>query len=69
MNQVLQKVKNVKKEGCVSIILNTHRTKPDNVKDEKKLKNLVKEAEKRLYNQYEKRFVWPIMDNINKVVE
>jgi len=69
MKPLLQKVKNIKKEACVSIILNTHRTKPESLKDELALKNLVKDAETRLYNQYEKRFVWPIMDNINKVVE
>jgi hypothetical protein len=69
MNPLLQKVRNIYQEGCVTITLNTHRTRPDNEKDPINLKNLVKEAEKRLYNDYEKRFVWPIMENLNHLVE
>ncbi len=69
MNPLLKKAKDIYTEGCVSIIMNTHRTKPENQHDPVLLKNLVKEAEERLYNDYEKRFVWPIMENINKVVE
>src|SRR5690554_4319102 len=42
-------------ENCVSIILNTHRTSPDNKKDSINLKNLVKEAENRLLADESKR--------------
>jgi len=69
MDNILKKIKNIQAEACVTIILNTHRTRPDNEKDPLLLKNLVKEAEQRLYDTYEKRFVWPIMDNLNKLVE
>jgi len=69
MNPLLKKAKDICTEGCVSIILNTHRTKPDNQNDPVTLKNLIKNAEERLYNDYEKRFVWPIMENINKVAD
>lgn len=67
--KLLNKVKNIKAEACVSIIINTHRTKPDNQKDIIKLKNLIKETEKRLYDKYEKRFAQTIIDNINKVAD
>ena len=67
--KLLNKVKNIHEEACISIVLNTHRTKPDNQKDEIKLKNLVQEAEKRLIEMYDKRKVWSIMENINKVVD
>jgi len=67
--KLLNKVKNIHEEVCISIVLNTHRTKPDNQKDEIKLKNLVQEAEKRLIEMYDKRKVWSIMENINKVVD
>lgn len=69
MDNILKKFKNIQAEACVTIILNTHRTRPDNEKDPLLLKNLVKEAEQRLYDVYEKRFVWPILDNLNRLVE
>lgn len=69
MNPFLKKIKDIQAEACVTIICTTHRTHPDNVGDELRLKNLVKNAEERLYNDYEKRFVWPIMENINSIVE
>src|SRR5690554_2957686 len=55
MNNKLKELKGVISESCVSIILNTHRTMPDNQKDALTLKNLVKEAEERLLNNESKR--------------
>jgi hypothetical protein len=69
MNITLKKLKDIQSECCVTITLETHRTKPDNMQDEKNLKNLVKEVEERLHNDYEKRFVWPIMEKLNALVE
>ncbi|MBN1638825.1 MAG: hypothetical protein JW866_07650 [Ignavibacteriales bacterium] len=69
MNEVLKKVKDVSSECCVTVILNTHRTKPDSKRDPILLKNLVKDAETRLYSNYEKRFVWPIMEKLNKLTD
>jgi hypothetical protein len=69
MDNILKKIKDIQAEACLTIILNTHRTRPDNERDPLLLKNLVKEAEQRLYADYEKRFVWPIMENLNKMVE
>lgn len=48
MNDILKRVKDIKADCCVTILLNTHRTIPDNEKDSLLLKNLVKEAVKRL---------------------
>jgi hypothetical protein len=69
MNNLLKKVKDMTSEVCVSLILNTHRTKPDNQKDPITLKNLIKEAEDRLHNDYDKRFVWKIMEHLNKLTD
>jgi len=69
MNSLVRKVKNIHAEACVSIILNTHRTHPDNEKDPILLNNLVKEAKDRLHADYEKRFVWPIEEQLDKLVE
>jgi hypothetical protein len=54
MKDLLKKVKQVKGGPCVSIIFNTHRTKPDNLKDPIVLRNLIKEAEARLSKEYDK---------------
>ncbi len=48
MNYVLQKVKSIQDPCCITILLNTHRTLPDNEKDPILLKNLIKEAANRL---------------------
>ncbi len=48
METKLKELKNVRAENCVTIILNTHRTLPDNEKDAIQLKNLIKEAETKL---------------------
>ena len=69
MDKILKKVKDIFQEGCVTIILNTHRTKPDYLKDSIQLKNLVKEAEDRLTGTFEKRVVRSIMEKLNRLVE
>lgn len=48
MNSTLKEIKDIISEGCITIVLNTHRTKPDNLKDPIILKNLITEAETRL---------------------
>lgn len=48
MNTTLKKLKNINSENCISIIMNSHRTKPDYLKDALTLKNLIKDVEKRL---------------------
>ncbi len=69
MNQLFKIVKDIQSEGCVSIILNTHRTKPDNQKDAITLKNLVKEAEERLLNDYDKRFAGSIIEKLKNLAD
>jgi hypothetical protein len=69
MNELLKKVKDIQQKGCVTIILNTHRTRPDNEKDPIALKNLVKDAEQRLQELFDKKFATVIMQNLQEVVE
>lgn len=52
MNHLLKELKDVVSDCCVTIILNTHRTKPDNKVDRLELKKLIHEADNRLF-QYE----------------
>jgi hypothetical protein len=63
----LLKLANEKKQPCVSISLNTHRTHPDNAADEVALKNLLKEAEKRVSEEFGKRPVLSLLEKINNV--
>lgn len=69
MNITLKELKNVISESCVTIIMNTHRTKPDNLKDVLNLKNLVKEARNRLLADESKRDAIKLIDKLDTLVE
>ncbi len=53
MDNTLNRLKDVKSDCCVTILLNTHRNSPQRKKDEIVLKNLVQEAENRLKKKYD----------------
>jgi len=67
MNSTLKKIKNIISENCVSIVLNTHRTRPDNQKDSLMLKNLIKEVEERLLNNESKREAKVLIERIKEL--
>jgi len=69
MDSLLKRIKNINTEACVTIILNTHRTHPDNEKDPLLLKNLIKTAEERLNNDYDKRFATGIIQKLNTLAD
>ena len=69
MNATLKKLKDVTSDFCVTIILQTHRTMPDNERDPIVLKNLAKEAETRLLKDYNKKLVTPMIDKMYKLSE
>ncbi|MBK9331310.1 MAG: hypothetical protein IPM96_02640 [Ignavibacteria bacterium] len=50
--QKLDKLASEKNTPCVTVSLNTHRTHPDNAQDAVQLKNLLKEAEKRVVSEF-----------------
>lgn len=52
MKDTLRRLSEIKAPVCVTIILKTHKTHPDNQKDPILLKNLIAEATKRLTNEY-----------------
>lgn len=64
MDSKLKELKDVISENCISIILNTHRTSPDNKRDPIVLKNLIKEAEERLFADETKRDAKKLMEKI-----
>lgn len=67
LREQLLKLANEKNQPCVTISLNTHRTHPDNVQDEVKLKKLLHEAEERVIAEFGKRPVAALLENIASV--
>jgi hypothetical protein len=63
----LQKLATEKNTPCVTISFNTHRTHPDNAKDEVMLKNLLKEAKERVIAEFGKRSVAPLLEKLENV--
>ncbi len=53
--ETLKQLKGVQADFCVSILISTHRTHPENKQDPINLKNRIDEARDRLLAQYEKR--------------
>lgn len=67
MNITLKKLKDINSESCITIILNTHRTSPDNSKDAITLKNLIKEVETRLFENRNKRDAQQLVQRLLKL--
>jgi hypothetical protein len=44
MDNTLQLVKDIKSDVCITILLNTHRVKPEKLQDRIALKNLIQQA-------------------------
>lgn len=69
MDAKLKQLKDETGKYCVSIIMNTHRTSPDNEKDPIVLKNHLKEAKERLLAAYDKREVASVMEHLESLEE
>ena len=69
LKEQLQKLATEKNTPCVTISLNTHRTHPDNAKDEVLLKNLLKEAEDRVIAEFGKRPVASLLEKLENVAQ
>lgn len=67
LKEQLQRLATEKNTPCVTISLNTHRTHPDNAKDEVLLKNLLKEAEDRVIAEFGKRTVASLLEKLENV--
>lgn len=65
MNPTLKNLKDITSENCVTIIMNSHRTGPDYLKDELTLKNHIKEVETRLLADTTKRDASKIIEKLH----
>ena len=67
LRQKLEVLATEKNTPCVTISLNTHRTHPDNAQDVILLKNLLKEAEERLVNEFGKRHLASLLEKLSAI--
>lgn len=67
IRQKLEKLATEKSTPCVTISLDTHRTHPDNAQDVIQLKNLLKEAEERVENEFGKRPVASLLEHLSEI--
>ena len=65
----LTNLMNYKEYPSISIILPTHRTAPENRQDSIRLKNLIKDAERRLLEEFNPKEVRQIIDKVNSVTD
>ncbi|WP_068598126.1 AOC03_06830 family ribosome hibernation factor [Vaginella massiliensis] len=65
----LKSLKNLRSENSITIILNTHRTLPDNKQDALLLKNLVKEAENRLLADFSSKEVKDLIEKLHTLAD
>lgn len=69
MESITKELQRFQGAGCVSLILKTHRTHPENQQDPVVLKNLLKEAAERLEAEYDKSFARARMGQLQKLAD
>ena len=67
IKEQLRKLAVERSTPCVTISFNTHRTHPDNARDEVMLKNLLRDAEERVTTEFGKRPVASLLEKIETV--
>jgi len=65
----LKKIQSIHDEPCISILMPTHRQHPENKQDPIRLKNLIKETEKRLSHELSKSGAGLLIDKLNKLTD
>lgn len=65
--EIFDRLRRVSGYPCVSLLLPTHRTAPENYQDAKVLKNLAHNARERLLKEFEERDIKFILENLESV--
>ncbi|SJM38080.1 hypothetical protein A1019T_02068 [Psychrobacter pasteurii] len=68
MKATLKNLRETTAKPAVSIFVKTHRQHPDNEKDPIALKNLLKVAEERIENEYDKKTASTILDKVQEKI-
>lgn len=69
MKKTLEKLSNIKSEVCITLILRTHQTHPENQQDSLLLKNQITEAERRLKKEYNENTARQLIQKLEKLAE
>lgn len=69
MQKTLERLSKIQAPVCVTLILNTHKTHPENKQDSIQLKNLINEASRRLQSEYGADTAKNYTEKLNKVAE
>lgn len=69
MEATLKNLKDIRSENCITIIMTTHRTKPDYLNDSLRLKNLIKEVETRLMADLDKKEANVLLEKLEALVK
>lgn len=64
-----KELKDIRSENCITIILTTHRTKPDYLNDPLRLKNLIKEVETRLKADVDKKQADKLLARVQELAD
>lgn len=67
LNTIVEKLEANEGSPCLSIVIPTHRTFPDNKNDQIVLKNVCKNVEDALLNSHDKREVAAVLDRLGEV--
>ncbi len=67
MKELINELNRESGEACITITAKTHRTRPDSQKDPIRIKNLIKEAEQRLADEYSAEIVTHRMEHLHKL--
>ena len=67
LKETLQQLGAEKNNPCVTISLNTHRSRPQNAQDKILLKNLLKEAEERVTKEFDKKSVEGLLKKLSTI--
>jgi len=67
MNVKINELKSIRADKCVTIIMTSHRSKPEYLNDDLRLKNLIKEVETRLTNDIGKRDADKLVKRVNEL--
>ncbi|MDO6473740.1 hypothetical protein [Maribacter sp. 1_MG-2023] len=68
LGDFLVKLKNVYEEDCITITLNTHRIKPEYIKDGFLLKKISKQVQDKLLPRHDQQFVNLIIERANDLI-
>lgn len=69
MRETLERLSKIQAPICVTVILRTHKTHPENQKDSIQLKNLINEASTRLEKEYGKAVAKNYTEKLNKLAD